>query len=56
MRDFRKTSNKSGGSIENRPDGVESDLREADKKRVSVVNSRANKGMDKCSLWKQICG
>jgi len=42
-------SNKSGSSIENRLDGGESDLMEADKKRVAVVNSRANKGMDNCS-------
>ncbi len=49
MREFRKVSNKSGSSIENRLDGGESDLRKADKKRVLVVNSRANKGMINCS-------
>jgi len=33
VREFRKASNKSGSSIENRLDGEESDLREADKNR-----------------------
>jgi len=49
VRDFRKTSKKSGSSIENRLDVGESDLREADKKRVAVVNSRANKALNYCS-------
>ena len=49
MREFRKASNKSGSSIENRLDGGELDLREVDKKRVAVVNSTENKGMDYCS-------
>ena len=49
MREFRKVSNKYCSSIENRLDGGESDLREVDKKRVLVVNSRANKGMIYCS-------
>ena len=46
VREFRKASNKSGSSIENRLNEGESDLREANKKRVAVVYSRANKGMD----------
>ena len=45
VREFRKVSNKSGSSIENRLDREELNLREADKKRVAVVNSRADKGM-----------
>ena len=49
MRKLRKASSKSGSSIENRLDGGESDLKEADKKRVAVVNSRADKGLDYCS-------
>jgi len=48
VREFRKTSNKSGSSIENMHGG-ESDLRETDKKRVAVVNSRTNQGRDNCS-------
>jgi len=38
VREFRKPSNKSGNSIDNRLDGGESDLQEADTKRVAVVN------------------
>ena len=40
-----KESNKFGSSIENRQDWRESDIREADKKRVAVIRSRADKDM-----------
>ena len=50
VRKCRKVINKSGSNIENRLYGEESNLREADKKRVAVVNSRANKGMGNCSI------
>ena len=40
MREFRQASNKSAGSIDHRLDVGESDLREADKKRIAIVNSR----------------
>lgn len=46
MREFRKVSNKYGSSIENRLDGEELDLREGIKKRIAIVNSKTNKGMD----------
>ena len=49
MTEFRKASNKSGGRIENRLDGGESNLMETDKKRVAVVKSIADKGMGYCS-------
>jgi len=49
LREIWKASNKSGSSIENRLDGGESNLREANKKRVAVVNSKADKGMAYCS-------
>jgi len=49
VNEIRKARNNSGSSIESRLDGGESDLKEADKKRVAVVNSKANKGMDYCS-------
>ena len=45
MREFRKASNKSGSSIENRLDGGTSNFREAKKKRAAVVNSEADKSM-----------
>jgi len=45
VREFRKESNKFGSSIENRQDWRESDIREADKKRVAVIRSRADKDM-----------
>ena len=47
MREFRKaSSNKSGSSVEDRPDGEESGLREVNEKRIAIVNSRTNKGID----------
>jgi len=46
VREFRKTSNKSGSSIENRLVGGALNFREANKKRVAVVNSGADKSMD----------
>ena len=49
MKEFNKTRDKSGSSIKNRLDGGDSDLRAADRKRVAIVNSRANKEMDYCS-------
>jgi len=42
-------NNKSGSSIENRLDGRTSNFREANKKRVAVVNSGADKSMNYCS-------
>jgi len=44
--EFRKASNKSGGRIENRLDGGESNLRKANKKRIAIVKPRKNKSMD----------
>ena len=44
-REFRNASNKSSVSIEYILDGGESELREANKKRVAKVISRTNKGM-----------
>ena len=43
---FRKESNKSGSSIENRLAGGASNFRETNMKRVAVVNSGGDKSMD----------